>query len=402
MPSVHQSVLIVGGGLAAQRAAETLRARGHHGPLRVVCAEPVAPYDRPPLSKELLASGDGDPSFRPESWYASQGVELLLGRRAAGLDVARRRVRLDDGDELGYDDLIVATGSRPRRLPSLAGRPNVHVLRTLADARALRAALLPGARLAIVGAGFVGQEVAATARRLGVDVTLIEAAPVPLAHVLGERLGTWFASLHREEGVRVELGAAVAETRPPSAVAPGVPSVSAAGLRPVEALVLADGRVIEVDVVVVGVGVTPETRWLAGSPLAGDGVPVDDGARTVVPRVYAAGDVARPVGRGRCEHWEPAARMGAAAARSILGLPAAAAPPESFWSDQYGVRIHLVGEAAGADAIEVDGDLDSRDFTAVLRRRGALVGALLVGRPRELPTWRRRLAAEMEPERIAA
>ena len=417
---MHQSVLIVGGGLAAQRAAETLRARGHHGPLRVVCAEPVAPYDRPPLSKELLASGEGDPAFRPSSWYADHGVELLLGRRAAGLDVARRRVRLEDGEELGYDDLIVATGSRPRRLPALAG-PNVYVLRALADARALRAALLPGARLAIVGAGFVGQEVAATARGLGVDVTLLEAAPVPLAHVLGERLGTWFASLHREEGVRVELGAAVADALrggPPGAAAPGaleagIPRVGgppvdppsalpSIGGAPVEALVLADGRVIAVDVILVGVGVVPETRWLAGSPLAGDGVPVDDGARTVVPHVYAAGDVARPVGRGRCEHWEPAARMGAAAARSILGLPPAAASPESFWSDQYGLRIHLVGEAAGADAIEVDGDLGARDFTAVLRRRGALVGALLVGRPRELPTWRRRLAAEARPERIAA
>jgi 3-phenylpropionate/trans-cinnamate dioxygenase ferredoxin reductase subunit len=350
MPCVHQSVLIVGGGLAAQRAAETLRARGHHGPLRVVCAEPVAPYDRPPLSKELLASGVGDPSFRPASWYAEHGVELLLGRRAAGLDVARRRVRLEDGEELGYDDLIVATGSRPRRLPALAGRPNVHVLRTLADARALRAALVPGARLAIVGAGFIGQEAAATARGSGVEVTLLEAAPVPLAHVLGERLGTWFAALHREEGVRVELSAAVDDALPARAGAP------------VESLSLADGRA----------------------------------------HIDAAGDVARPFGRGRCEHWEPAARMGAAAARSILGLPAAAAPPESFWSDQYGVRIHLVGEAAGADAIDVDGDLDSRDFTAVLRRRGALVGALLVGRPRDLPTWRRRLAAESEPERIAA
>ena len=397
MPRVQQSVLIVGGGLAAQRAAETLRARGHHGPLRVVCAEPVAPYDRPPLSKELLASGEGDPSFRPASWYAEQGVELVLGRRAAGLDVARRRVRLDDGEELGYDDLIVATGSRPRGVPLLAGRPNVHVLRTLADARELRAALLPGARLAIVGAGFVGQEVAATARGLGVDVTLIEAAPVPLAHVLGERLGGGFASLHREAGVRVELGAAVAEARPPGAAAPGsIASLPVAGGLPVEALVLADARAVEVDVVLVGVGVVPETRWLAGSPLAGDGVPVDDGARTVVPHVYAAGDVAHG------HHWEPAARMGAAAARSILGLPAVPSPPESFWSDQYGVRIHLVGEAAGADSIAVDGEPAARDFTAVLRRRGALVGALLVGRPRELPVWRRHLAAETEPERIAA
>jgi 3-phenylpropionate/trans-cinnamate dioxygenase ferredoxin reductase subunit len=389
MPGVHQNVLIVGGGLAAQRAAETLRARGHHGPVRVVCAEPVAPYDRPPLSKELLATGDGDPSFRPASWYAEHDVELLLGPRAARLDVARRLVRLEHGDELAYDELIVATGSRARRLPGLFGRPNVHTLRTLADARALRAGLLPGARLAIVGAGFIGQEVAATARHLGVGVTLVEAAPVPLAHVLGDRLGRWFADLHREEGVRVELGAAVAEA---------LPAVAGA---PVQSIVLADGRVIATNVVLLGVGVAPETRWLADSPLAGDGVPVDEGARTVVPHVYAAGDVARPIGRGRCEHWEPAARMGAAAARSILGLPAAAAPPESFWSDQYGVRIHLVGEAAGADAVEIDGDLAARDFTAVLSRRGALLGALLVGRPRELPNWRRRLA-EPSTERIAA
>jgi 3-phenylpropionate/trans-cinnamate dioxygenase ferredoxin reductase component len=389
MPGVHQNVLIVGGGLAAQRAAETLRARGHHGPVRVVCAEPVAPYDRPPLSKELLATGDGDPSFRPASWYAEHDVELLLGRRAARLDVARRLVRLEHGDELAYDELIVATGSRARRLPGLFGRPNAHTLRTLADARALRAGLLPGARLAIVGAGFIGQEVAATARHLGVGVTLVEAAPVPLAHVLGDRLGRWFADLHREEGVRVELGAAVAEA---------LPAVAGA---PVQSIVLADGRVIATNVVLLGVGVAPETRWLADSPLAGDGVPVDEGARTVVPHVYAAGDVARPIGRGRCEHWEPAARMGAAAARSILGLPAAAAPPESFWSDQYGVRIHLVGEAAGADAVEIDGDLAARDFTAVLSRRGALLGALLVGRPRELPNWRRRVA-EPSTERIAA
>ncbi len=384
LPSVQQSVLIVGGGLAAQRAVETLRARGHHGPIRVVCAEPVAPYDRPPLSKELLATGEGDPRFRPDAWYAEQGVELLLGRRAAGLDVSRRRVSLEDGEALGYDELIVATGSRPRRLPMLAGRPNVHVLRTLADARELRTALVPGARLAIVGAGFIGQEVAATARGLGVEVTLIEAAPVPLAHVLGERLGTWFAALHREEGVRVELGAGLAVALP------------AVGGAPVESLVLADGREIAVDAVLVGVGVAPETRWLAGSPLAGDSVAVDGCARTVVPHVYAAGDVARG------QHWEPAARMGAAAARSILGLPAAAAPPESFWSDQYGIRIHLVGHAAGADSVEIDGDLESRDFTAVLRRHGALVGALLVGRPRELPTWRRRLATDAVPERIAA
>ncbi len=371
------NVLIVGGGLAAQRAAETLRARDHRGPIRIVCAEPCAPYDRPPLSKELTATG-----FRPPSWYAENEVELLLGRRAAGLDLAGRRVVTDDG-ALSYDSLIVATGAHPRRLPGLAGRPNVFELRSVADAVALRSVLVPGARLAIVGAGFVGQEVAATARGLGVDVTLIEAADVPLAHVLGPRLGGWFAELHRAEGVRVELGAGV-ET--------ALPAVAGA---PVRSLVLADGRSLEVDAVLVAIGVVPETRWLAGTPLAG-GVVVDAGARTVVPHVLAAGDVVRG-----CEHWEPAARLGAAAARSILGLPVAPAPPESFWSDQYGLRIHLVGSAVGADAIEFDGA--GRSFAAALYRRGALVGALLVDRPRELPVWRRRLAdALSQPERNAA
>jgi 3-phenylpropionate/trans-cinnamate dioxygenase ferredoxin reductase component len=368
-------VLIVGGGLAAQRAAETLRARDHRGPIRVVCGEPIAPYDRPPLSKELRAE-----PFRPPDWYAEHDVELLLGRRAARLDVAARRVELEDGVELVYDDLIVATGARPRRLPMFARRPNAHALRTLDDARALRAALVPGARLAIVGAGFVGQEVAATARGLGVEVTLIEAAEAPLAHVLGSRLGGWFADLHRDEGVRVELGVSVSRARPDVAGAP------------VQELVLSDGRTIAADAVLVGVGVAPETRWLAGSPLA-DGVAVDDGARTIVPHVYAAGDVTGG------QHWELAARLGAAAARSILGLPAVPAPPASVWSDQYGVRIHLVGEVG--PEIEIDGRPEARDFTAVLRRRGVAVGALLVGRPRELPGWRRRLAQSHE-ERSAA
>ena len=379
MPRVPESVLIAGGGLAAQRAAETLRARGFGGPVRIVCAEPVAPYDRPPLSKELLAGGGPDPAFRPRSWYDDRGVELLLGRRAARREVAARRVWLDDATEVRYGALIVATGAHPRRLPGLAGRPNVHTLRSLGDARRLRSALVPGVRLAIVGAGFIGQEVAATARRLGVDVTLVEAAPTPLHGVLGPRLGAWFAGLHRAEGVRVELGAAVAEALP-----------AVAG-EPVRELVLGDGRSIAADVVLVAVGVAPDTRWLAGSPLAGDGIPVDVSGRTAVPHVYAAGDVARTPA-GRCEHWEPAARLGTAAARAILGLEAAAAPCASFWSDQYGVRIQLVGEAAGADTVEIDGRPDARDFTAVLRRRGALHGALLVGRPRELPHWRRRLA----------
>jgi 3-phenylpropionate/trans-cinnamate dioxygenase ferredoxin reductase subunit len=374
---VPSRILIAGGGLAAQRAAETLRARGHDGAIQVICAEPVAPYDRPPLSKELA----GTP-FRPDGWYADNDVELLLGRRACALDVGARRVVLDEGT-VAYDALVVATGSRPRRLPALAGRPNVLELRTVADAERLRALLLPGARLAIVGGGFVGLEVAATARRLGADVTVIEAAEAPLARVLGPSVGGWFASLHRSEGVRVELGAGLEAA---------LPAVAGA---PVSSLVLADDREVATDVVLCAVGVVPETRWLAGSPLAGDRVAVDGCGRTVVRGVWAAGDV---VGG---DHWEPAARLGAAVARSILGLNVAPAPPASFWSDQYGIRVQLVGSATGADAVEIDGSLDERSFTAVLRRRGLLCGALLVGRPRELPTWRR-LLADAATERKAA
>ncbi len=393
MHLVSHSVLIVGGGLAAQRAAETLRARGYDGPVRILCAEPVAPYDRPPLSKELLAGGGADPVFRDSSWYAERSVELLLGRSAVGLDVAARQVRLDDGSVAGYGDLIVATGAHPRRLPGLLGRPNVHVLRSVADARALRAVLVPGARLAIVGAGFIGQEVAATARRLGASVTMIEAAGAPLAAVLGASLGGWFADLHRAEGVDVRLATTVAEALPAVAGEP----VRELRLKPMDAAGGGFADTLAVDAVLVAIGVAAETRWLAGTPLAGHGIPVDAGARTIVPHVFAAGDVVEG-----CEHWEPASRLGVAAARSILGLPVAAAPPASFWSDQYGVRIHLVGEAAGADAIEIDGRPDARDFTALLHHRGRLTGALLVGRPRELPRWRRTIDQAQRPERTAA
>jgi 3-phenylpropionate/trans-cinnamate dioxygenase ferredoxin reductase component len=388
--AVLRTIVIVGASIAGLRAAEAFRRDGYDGRLALIGDERHLPYDRPPLSKELLGGGGPDPLFRVPEWYAERSIELLLGRSAVALDPVARRVRLDDRSILGYDDLIVATGAHARRLPGLAGRPNVHVLRSLADARRLRGALLPGARVAIVGAGFIGQEVAATARRLGASVTLVEAAASPLEAVLGARLGAWFADLHRAEGVEVHVGTTVTEAMP---VVAGEP-VRELRLEPLSA---GSPRTIGVDAVLVAIGVSAETRWLAGTPLAGGPIAVDAGARTSVPHVFAAGDVV-----AGCEHWEPAARLGTAAARSILGLPVAAAPPASFWSDQYGVRIHLVGEAAGADSIEIDGRPDARDFTAVLHRRGRLTGALLVGRPRELPGWRRALSEALTPERSAA
>ena len=358
-------IVIAGGGLAAQRAAETLRARGHDGPIRIVCAEAERPYDRPPLSKGLLAGAPLDPAFRPADWYAEHGIDLLLGERAAGVE--DRRLRLAGGGALRFDALLVATGGRARTLPGAL------TLRTLADARALRERLAPGARLTIVGAGFIGLEVAATARGLGCDVTVVEALPAPLARVLPPVLGHWFAGVHRAHGVRVELGAA----RDPAVLAR------------------------EADVVLAAIGSEPDAAWL-GFP---GGVPVDGGGRTPLPGVWAAGDCA--LAPDRCDHWEPAARQGAAAARSMLGLPVRAAPPASAWTDQYGLRVHVAGTGANADAVVVDGDPAEHDFTAVMCRGGRPVGVLLAGRPHELPAWRRRLAAAATgstetPERTAA
>jgi 3-phenylpropionate/trans-cinnamate dioxygenase ferredoxin reductase component len=375
--------VIVGGGLAAQRVAEGLRRRGYERPVRIVCAEPEPPYDRPPLSKELLAgtTGEGEVAYRPASWYAENEVELLLGVRAEGLDPNRREVALGSSDSLPYENLVVATGGEPRRLPFLAGA-NVHELRTLADLRRLRRELGAGRRLAIVGAGFIGQEVAATARALGAEVTVVEALPVPLERILGPRLGRWFAELHHEEGVRIITGAALESAR-------------GADDR-VEELVLADGRRLACDAVLVGIGTVPATGWLQGSGLGTGGVPVDAGGRTVVPGVFAAGDAClgfEPRRRAhlRTEHWDAAAWQGAAVAKAILGEEPGRPPLPSFWSDQYGVRVQCVGHPQLADEVAVEGDPAGRDFEALFSRDGVPVAGLAVGRPRAIPAFRKRI-----------
>lgn len=380
---MSDGVVIVGGGLAAQRCTETLRAQGYDGPLRIVSAERHPPYDRPPLSKELLAgemprAGIG---LRPRRWYDERSVDLLLGTRAVALDAADRRLELSSGRVLRYDKLLVATGSRARMLPMLEGYPNATVLRTVDDALALRRALTPGARLAVVGAGFIGLEVAATARALGVKVTIVESLEAPLAGVLGVPLGRWFADLHRSEGVEMLLGARLTGVR---------------GRRRIRALELADGAHVECDHVLVGVGVDPDTRWLAGNGLEVEGVCVDGEGRTSAPDVYAAGDAARvydaAVGRHvRTDHWEAAARQGTAAARAMLGLEPARSALPSFWSDQYGVRIQYVGRMDEADRVTLDGDPERRDFEAVFTKAGTPVAALLAGRPRALADARRRV-----------
>jgi 3-phenylpropionate/trans-cinnamate dioxygenase ferredoxin reductase component len=390
-------VLIVGGGLAGQRCAETLRRRGYEGPVRMLCAESEPPYDRPPLSKGVLAGSleEATTAFRDAGWYAENEVELLLGSRAAGLEPGARLVFLDGGEPVPYGKLLIASGGEPRRLPFLEGFENVHYLRTLADCRRLRVELTPGTRLAIVGAGFIGQEVAATARGLGAEVTIVEAMEVPLAPILGAELGRWFADLHQEEGARLLTGALLEGAR---------------GAGRVEELLLADGTRLGCDVVVVGIGTVPATGWLRES-FGERGVEVDVHGRTAVADVFAAGDASIPFDprfgvHARTEHWDAAAWQGAAAAKAMLGEMPGPPPLPSFWSDQYGVRIQSVGHPHRGDSVIVDGAPAARDFEAVYVRAGVPVAGLAVGRPRAIPALRKRIEAghraALEQEEVPA
>lgn len=381
---MNEGVVIVGAGLAGQRCCEALRARGWEGRVRLVGDERHRPYDRPPLSKALLA-GDADPdavALRPAAWYADHDVELVLGQPAVGLHAGAREVALAGGDTLHYERLVIATGGVPRTLPALRGRTNVHALRTLDDSLALRSLLVSGQRLAVVGAGLVGLEVAATARSLGVEVTVVEAAAAPMASVLGPRIGKWLADLHAAAGVEVLTSAAIESVH---------------GAARVSALTLAGGRRVTCDAVLVAVGLAPATEWLAGCGLPPGAVVADAAGRTALPRVYAAGDAA---GAG---HWEAAARHGALVAAAILGVEAPTSGPPSFWSDQHGVRLQFAGTAAGHDRVQVEGDPIAGDARALFLRDDRPIGGLLVGRPRDLPALRRLLHDhDIEPERTAA
>jgi NADPH-dependent 2,4-dienoyl-CoA reductase/sulfur reductase-like enzyme len=320
-------------------------------------------------------------ALRPREWYDENQIQLVLGRRALGLDVAARELELDDGTALRWDQLLIATGSRARRLPDLEGWPNVHYLRTLADARGLRGALEPGASLIVIGAGFIGQEVAATARRLGIDVTILEALPAPLASILGEDVGRWLVDLHRGQGVEVLLSTRLERAR---------------GNGRVEELVLDDGRRLGCDAVVVGIGVVPAADWLAGSGLEPEGVLTDAAGRTSIPDVFAAGDVTRSFDprcgvHSRAEHWDAAARQGTAAAKAMLGADAGPPPLPSFWSDQYGLRIQYVGHAEHADDVLLERDCEGRELRAVYTRDGQPIAALAVDDPRALTALRREI-----------
>lgn len=386
----REGVVIVGGGLAGQTCAHSLRKHGYDGRIRMICSEPVAPYDRPPLSKGYLAGtvDEVDVSLKPDRWHADQAIELLLGRKATALRTKRRELLLDDGSTAGFENLLIACGSEARKLPALEGFRNVHSLRTLGDARRLKAELAKGGHVAVVGSGFIGQEVAATARTLGGEVTILEAMGAPLEGVLGADVGRELGRMHAERGVSLRMHALVE---------------GAQGNGRVEEILLKDGRRVPCDTVVVGIGARPATAWLEGSGLSPDGIAVDRSARTTIPGVYAAGDVAasfdRRTGiRTRSEHWDSAVHQGRNAALAMLGKPPVPQPPPSFWSDQYEYRIQYVGYAGMADRVEIDlrperGHLGVR----YLRGRG-LVAALAVSDPRTIATARRELDETLKSE----
>lgn len=383
-----RTVAVVGASLAGLSAARSLRKQGYDGRLVVVGDEPHRPYDRPPLSKEFLTGTLAEAELALEGDDEDLAAEWLLGTRAVALDHRGRKVRLADGREVRADGFVLATGAAARTLPGSEGLAGVHTLRTLDDARALRDELARGGRLVVIGGGFIGAEVASTAYALGLEVTVVEAAPTPLAGPLGEAMGAVVSGLHADHGVRLVCGV-------------GVKGLS--GESRVDAVLLEDGRSLPADIVVVGVGARPNVEWLEGSGIALDnGVKCGADGRTSLAGVVAVGDCAnwydpRAGHHRRVEHWTGARERPDAAIATLLAQgavePGVPRPPY-FWSDQYGVKIQFAGHAAAADSVTVEaGSADGRDVLAVYRRAGDPVAVLGMNQPRLFTRWRKQLAA---------
>ena len=389
------TIVVVGASLAGLRAGEEVRHEGHTGPIIVIGEETHPPYDRPPLSKQVL-SGKWDAErirhHTPDA-HDSLDLEFRLGRRATGLDTEARTVACDDGSEVAYDGLVIATGAATRRLPGTDGMANVWMLRTLDDCLGIRADLDAAGdspRVIVIGAGFIGSEVAATCHGIGARVTLLEAHHTPLARVLGDAMGQECADLHRANGMDLRCSVAIDHLESD----PG-------GVDPVT-VVLDDGTRLVADVVVVGIGVTPSVGWLAGSGLDLDNGVRCDGSLFAADRVVAAGDVAnwmRPTtGQPtRVEHWTNAAEGGAACARNLLAGTAGATPFDPvpfFWSDQYATKIQMIGlPDADDEVVVVSGSGEEGKMIALYRSGDRLGGVLTLSQPAKLMGYRPLLAA---------
>ena len=364
--------IIVGGGLAGAKAAETLRSEGFDGRVLIVGAEPERPYERPPLSKDYLRGEAGRDKVyvHDEEFYAQQGIELRLGRTATRLDTSERELELDDGEILGYDRLLLTTGAEPRRpgIPG-SGLDGVLYLRSVRDSDALRERLDRGGRAVVVGAGWIGAEVAASARERGVDVTLLDPLVVPLERVLGPDVGAVYRDLHTEHGVRLHMGT-------------GVEAFEGRGR--LERVRTTGGDTIDCDLAVIGVGVEPRTALAAEAGIAVDnGIVVNEQLETSVPGVFAAGDVANAWHpfygtRVRVEHWANALNQGPAAARNMLGRGEAYDRLPYFFSDQYDVGMEYTGYTRGEDHVVFRGDPASREFVAFWIAEGHVTAAMNV------------------------
>lgn len=372
-------IVIVGAGLAGSRCAQTLRAEGFDGTITLVGEELHLPYERPALSKEYLAGKRTEIALQPASHWADQEIRLLVGTRVEAIDATAKLARTTAGD-LGWDELVLATGARPRRIPNFTGS-GLHVLRTLDDAEQLRAMLVPGRRLAIVGAGFVGTEVASTAVELGVDVAIIDAGSLPFERILGPEVGRLLAARYRAHGVELRLETQVEDIR----------HGRAGDLR---ALQLSDGTELACDLALVAIGAEPAGELVSTQA----GTETDQLGRTRIRHVYACGDVAAPWHPGlsrhlRLEHWTSAASTAAAVARAIAGREPQPAPTPYFWSDQFGLRLQYVGFAEGWDRAVLEGEEDSLTLR-YLSVDGRPLAALLVNRPHEVAHLRRDLTHE--------
>jgi 3-phenylpropionate/trans-cinnamate dioxygenase ferredoxin reductase component len=393
MGMTRRTFVTVGAGQTAAAAARTLRRRGFDGRIVLVGDEPHAPYQRPPLSKEFLAGADSLDSLRilPEAWLATNDVEIITGTSVTRVDPGARTVEFDTGSSILADAVLVATGGRPRTLPVPGPRPElVHCLRTIEDAQRLQKALEPGQRLVLIGGGFIGLEIAATASNLGVEVTVLEAAATPLAGIVGPRIGELCMQLQRDNGVDLRTGVAVSALR------------TTAGGVVVE---FDDGPPLAASAVVVGIGITPNVAVAAASGLrTDDGIVVDAQGRTSVANVYAAGDVARRYSERagqhvRVEHFDNANKQGAAVANAMLGRDAASDEPSWFWSDQFDRNIQFLG--AATDQLAVRGTPDNFDFTAFYLDGGAVCGAFAIDRGEDIIVARELLGRTVDSAVLA-
>ncbi len=377
-------IVVVGGGQAGGQALSSLRRNGFEGELFLVTAEDMAPYERPPLSKDYLAGRCGRDRMRlhAEGFFVENSVELLTGTRAVAIDPGSRRVELETGRALDYDRLLLATGSRVRRLDDMpgSGLDRVFYLRTIEDSDRIRAAMKDADRVAVVGGGYIGLEVACVAVEMGLATTVIETMPRLLARVATSELAAFYAKLHRRHGVDLRLGTSVTGFR---------------GSGIVKSVALADGSEIAADLVVIGIGIEPVTELAQAAGIACDnGIAVDRACRTSCQDVFAAGDCgSHPSSfhgrRVRLESVDNAIAQGQVAASAMLGANSACERAPWFWSDQHGVRLQMAGISEGADRTVVRGTFEEESFIAFHLRQGVLIGVDAVNSMREFPVCRR-------------